>query len=168
MTNAFLDNLDTAIAVITVILVLSNLVIFRRLSTCGIASIGFAVVQSLSVLVTPPIRDSLSVFSPQLSLVVFYLTFAFVNLSAIVLIYRMHNALSISIGISSSFVVRSLQLLALLQVARYLDRKFEFELLATVYKYSVPSINIAVVGALTYFTIRNFIKSRNMAGIKGI
>lgn len=167
MNNAFLDNLDTIIAVLTVVVLLGNLLIFKRLSSCGIAAIGFTVVQSLSVLLTAPIRDSLSAFSPQLSLVVHYFTFAFVDLIAIVLIYKIHNSMNVRIGFSSNFVVRSLQLLALLQVARFFDRRFEFEILESVYRYSIPAINVAVVGALTYFTLINFIKSRDMAGIKG-
>lgn len=168
MTNIFLDNLDQLIAFITAAIVVANLVIFRRLNTCGIAAVGFAIVQSLSVLVTGPIRESLFSYSPQLSLVVFYFTFAFIDLIAIVVIYRIHNTLDVVIGASSNFVVRSLQLLALLQIARFVDRKLEFELLGTAYQYMVPAMNFAILAVLSFFTVKNYLNSRNMAGLKGI
>lgn len=168
MTNAFLDNLDGIIAFITAILVVSNLVIFRRLNSCGIAAVGFAIVQSLSVLLTAPIRDVLSNISYDVSVMAFYFTFAFVDLAAIVVIYRIHNMLDVAIGVSTNFVVRSLQLLALLQIARFVDRKLEFDLLVTAYKYMVPALNVAIITTLILFTIKNYFKSRNMAGIKGI
>lgn len=168
MTNVFLDNLDGIIAFITAILVVSNLVIFKRLNTCGIAAVGFAIVQSLSVLLTAPIRDVLSKIDYEISFMAFYFTFAFVDLAAIVVIYRIHNMLDVVIGSSTTFVVRSLQILALLQIARFVDRKFEFEILSTAYKYMVPALNVAIISTLIFFTVKNYVKSRNMAGIKGI
>lgn len=168
MPYNFLEYLDSAVSYTVLALVFLNIAFNRKLSSVGIASIGFLFVQACSLVLAKPIREDLFEFDPQLSEVAFFFTFAFIDLIAIVVIYRLHNIAAASIERSAIIVVRCLQLLAIGQVLRFIDRKLDLNLLFNVYQYFVPACNTAILMTLVYYTIKQFMYERNSAGVKGI
>lgn len=163
----FLDHLDSMIAATAVLIAVVNFIYFRRLSSVAVGAVGFMLVQALSVLITVPIRDVLPQYYPDLARLVFYFSFAFIDLIAIVIIYRLHRQLSLSFSAAAKMIVGALQFLAAIQVLRYIDRAIEFDLLADIYQYSVPIVNIAIILTLCFSTVVMFVNQKSMVGIKG-
>jgi hypothetical protein len=163
----FLDYLDSMIAITAVLIAVVNFIYFRRLSSVAIGAVGFMLVQALSVLITVPIREVLPQYYPDLARLAFYFSFAFIDLIAIVIIYRLHRQLSLSFSSAAKMTVGALQFLAALQVLRYLDRTIELNLLAVFYQYSVPIVNIAIILTLCFSTVVMFVNQKSMVGVKG-
>lgn len=167
MSFALLDHLDAFIAGVAAVVTVFNLVYFRRLNSVCVAAIGFVLVQALSVLITTPIRDVMSGVHPRAAIVLFYFTFAFIDLLAIVVIYRLHNALEIEFDSVANISVKALQALAALQVIRYLDRAFGINILKEVYTYAVPSLNVALLMVLIFGTVVAASEVKAMTGVRG-
>lgn len=167
MPTEFLDHLDAFISVSAFILTMFNLIYFRRMSSHCIAAIGFIIVQALSNVITAPIRDVLSGLYPNFSLVLFYFSFAFIDLVAIVVIYRLHRLNSISIAPATNFCVRCIQFLAVIQVLRYVDRVFGLNLLTDVYRHVVPGVNLSILMVICFSTVTLVLHQKSLSGVKG-
>lgn len=168
MPYEFLDQLDLFITSVAAVVLTFNLIYFNRLSSIGITAIGFVLVQAISVLLTQPIRNGLYNLNPSMALLAFYFIFAFMNLLAIVVIYRLHKSLSRPIEWPAELCVRCLQALALIQVIRCVDRMMLWDSLGVVYQYSIPIFNLVIILTLIFYTYREYAFSRKMSGIKGI
>lgn len=167
MPYEFLDFLDLFVTIVAASVLTFNLVYFNKLSSIGITAVGFVLVQAISVLLTQPIRTGLYNLNPHMALLVFYFFFAFMNLLAIVTIYRLHKTLARAIEWPAELCVRCLQALALIQVGRCLDRMVFWDSFGVIYQYSIPSINLAITLTLVFYTYREYASSRKMSGIKG-
>lgn len=168
MSNFILDSLDLKITFAALILIVVNLILTKRINSVLITTLAFLLVQSISFAFIALVRDSQSDLSPFMTRVVWYFGFAFVDLLAVVLIYKLHSALKEIYSLSATTAVWVLLYLGALQVLSFVDRQYGYDLLAFLYKWSIPACNVAILMMLAVSTVMLGMQKRGYSGIKGI
>lgn len=168
MDNELLAFIDKLVAFLTLAIVLTNLLVLKNVTSVTLAATAFLVVQAISIVMTPFIVGDVSQMSKELARVLFYIPYAFVDLVAVLFISRVHSQFRLKIDGVTNFVVRCLQFMAVLQVVRYIDREFAWDLLGLFYRHAIPTANLAIAMVITYATIKLVIRSNGMSGLKGV
>lgn len=168
LTNELLDYIGVAVEITLVALLIVHVVWLRRFSSESIAVVVFLVVQSLGVILKYPIRSAVSSYDVDVGRLVFYMTFAFIDIIGVLMIYKLHSFLQLRFSVCSKYLAFSLQAFALLQIVRLLDRQIGFDLLGLVYKYSIPSINVSILIVMIFYTVKLIQNQKGFSGIRGI
>ncbi|MCT8857568.1 hypothetical protein K5M76_09445 [Shewanella xiamenensis] len=168
LTNELLDYIGVAVEVTLVGLLIVHVVWLRRLSSESIAVVVFLVVQSLGVILKYPIRGAISSYDVDVGRLVFYMTFAFIDIISVVMIYKLHSFLNQKFSSCAKYLAFCLQSFAMLQIVRLLDRQIGPDLLGLIYKYSIPSMNVSILIVMIFFTVKLIQHQKGFSGIRGI
>ena len=167
LPDDLLDYIGAAVEYTLVGMFVVHVLLLRRLTSVSIALTVFLIVQSLGIILKYPLRETVASYDVDVGRLAFYMSFAFIDLIGVLVIYRLHALLHIQFNLCTRYVVRMLQLFALLQTARLLDRQFELNVLGLVYKYAIPSINISILLVLLFYTAKQVIDEKGFSGIRG-
>lgn len=163
-----LDKVDESVTVVSFLVLLANLFLVRKLTSVTMATIAFLVVQACSLALADFLIFDVAAINKDVARVLFYFTFAFIDIAAVVLLYKLHVRLSIEFSHCAKFMIRMLQFLAILQVLRFLDRQWGPDVLGAIYTYGIPSINFALCLVLIFFSIKQMKAEKGFSGIKGV
>lgn len=154
-----LMHLDRSITLTTFCLLVYCLWFFKSPGSISVAAFGFLLVQLSSFFMINALIVDGVLTDPLLVRIAWYFGFAFINLAAIFLISRMHSWLDIEFEPSAAFTVRCLQFMAVLQVVSFIDRHYFNDVLALIYHYAIPAVNLAVliylISSVAMASIRN-------------
>lgn len=146
--NEALAHLDAGILIATTLLSVIGLKVLKKVSTVIILSFTFLFVQCLSVVVTRPLVSMLGEAWPGGTAIFFYFGFAFIDIAMIYVVAASHEYLRVKPNVLTHFVVGIYSSFALLQVARYFDRITETNVLAEIYVFAVPTLNLVMLFSL--------------------
>jgi hypothetical protein len=97
---------------------------------------------------------ALSAWNAEIARHVWYLTWVVFDTLTVFLIFYVHQRFTWQYSKLSQYITLCCVVLAILQTARFMDRVlFKTELLTSIYKYGVPSINIAVGAAIVLWLV---------------
>lgn len=168
MSNTFLDSLDVLFTLSAVFLLCVNLLTVKKINSVFIATLAFIFVQGISFAFVELVRDSadkLSVISVRM---IWYFGFAFANLVAVMVIYKLHRAVSEIYSIAANSTAAILMFFGILQVVSFFDRQYGYDFLATIYGWLIPIGNMAIVTLLAVSTVMLIMRKNGYSGIKGI
>lgn len=101
---------------------------------------------------------ALSTQTPEIARHVWYLAWVVFNTFTVILIFYVHNRFKWQYSKLSQYITLCCVIMVILQTARFIDRiLLETDALPSVYKYGVPSLNIAVVSAIVLWLISSMI-----------
>ena len=101
---------------------------------------------------------ALSTRTPEIARHVWYLAWVVFNTFTVILIFYVHNRFKWQYSKLSQYITLCCVIMVILQTARFMDRVlFKTELLTSIYKYGVPSLNIAVVSAIVLWLVSSMI-----------
>lgn len=168
MSFEFLDSLDLMITFSVLLLLFINLLLVKRFGSVVITVIAYLIVQALSFAFVELLRDGGEYLGAYFTRLIWYFGFAFVNLLAVVVIYRGHNALREPYSIASRSTSSILMFFALLQVASFFDRQYGTDALATFYMWAIPVGNVAIFTLLAVSSVLMLLQKKGYSGAKGI
>lgn len=104
---------------------------------------------------------ALSAWSAEIARHAWYLSWVMLNTITVLIIFGMHKRFAWQYSKLSQYITLSCVSMVILQTARLMDRLlFNTDVLPSVYKYGVPSINISVASAIVIWLISSVINMR--------
>jgi len=96
---------------------------------------------------------ALSTWHPEFAAASWYLIWCIFNTATVILIVYYHRANDLKAATLTKYIALSCMAMVFLQALRLLDRLVaQTNLLESIYRFGVPAINIAVIGAIVIWT----------------
>jgi hypothetical protein len=101
---------------------------------------------------------ALSAWDAEIGRHAWYFAWVLFNTLTVLLIFYVHNRLAWQYSKLSQYIALCCVAMVILQTARFMDRLiFKTDVLASFYKYGVPSLNIAVVSAIVLWLFTSIV-----------
>lgn len=143
---------DQYLTVVAWLLLIANLASKRVPSSVLLVCIVLVCYQTLSTVIRPLIIDFVSVYDKDIGRILYYFGFAFISLTSVFALARLHFVYAVPASFFSNFYAWALQAIALIQVVRYIDRRAGTDYLVYVYSHGIPALNLMAVVLVAYGT----------------
>lgn len=151
-----LAKFDQYLTLLAWLLLIVNLASKRVVNSVLLVCIVLVCYQTLSTVIRPLIIDNVSVYSKEVGRVLYYFGFAFISLISVAALARLHLVYAVPATLFSTYYAWALQIIAVLQVARYIDRRAGIDYLVYAYSHGIPALNFAAVVLVSYGTGLSF------------
>lgn len=106
-----------------------------------------------------PLLTSLSDWDEEFARVAWYSVWAMFNTVTILIIWTWHQRSQWQLSLLSKYISVCCVAMVSLQALRQMDRVlFETNMLGAMYKFGVPAINIAVIGAIVIWAVKSVVR----------